>query len=127
MDKFDAQDEQYVVKQGEALEIQNAVKRLQHAQDLFYSTNGQMVLIGAHRYALGRATYAVSCIAEWLLQNRDSIEDSTRFTMVRDTVEALNRDMAGMDCDRKVWMHFVRELLPTLSPEQRVRVEDVRE
>lgn len=118
MEKFDAQDEQYVVEVSRTI-------RSWALRDLFYSTNGQMVLIGAHRYALGRATYAVSCIAEWLLANREAIEDSTRFTMVRDTVEALNRDGAGMDCDRKVWKGFVDELLPTLSPEQRRRIPEV--
>lgn len=91
----------------------------------FDSTNGQLVLMGAHRYALGRSTYAVSCIAEWLLAQRDLIEDSTRFTMVRDTAEALNRDMAGMECDRQVWKNFVEELLPLLSPEQKARIEKV--
>lgn len=83
-------------------------------------TNGQLVVIAAHRYALGRMSYIVGSVVDWLLAYRDRITEETKYVMVRDTVEALDRDCAGMDCDRKEWWKFVKTMIADMSEERRI-------
>ena len=61
------------------------------------------MIIGAFRYCLGRMTYIVSDCTEWLIDNKNDIDRCTREIIVKEINDALDRDRAGMDMDRRRW------------------------
>jgi hypothetical protein len=69
-------------------------------------TNGQLMVMAAHRYCLGRRTYIVSSCVEWLTAWWDKFEDTTRNNIIRDTIEALQDGNTGDGCDTKCWLTF---------------------
>ena len=68
--------------------------------------NDKLVLLCAFRYALGRATYMPSLIAEELERNWQEFEPWQREQILGDIDHAVKHDMAGMDCDKKMWSSF---------------------
>lgn len=68
--------------------------------------NGQLIIMSAHRYALGRRTYIVSSTVEWLKENWKYVNENSRFVILRDTAIALLRDEAGDECDFNCWKSF---------------------
>lgn len=63
----------------------------------------QFVVIAAFRYALGRRSYAVSLISDWLIKNWKEISINDQTLIKREIQEALDRDRAGMQMDRQDW------------------------
>jgi hypothetical protein len=72
------------------------------------STNDQLMAIAMHRYCLGRRSYIVSSCIESLDLVWDQLTPETQQTIFRDTYEALERNEAGMDCDRRAWTAFLQ-------------------
>lgn len=66
-------------------------------------TNGQLMVMAAHRYCLGRQSYIVGSCIEWLRLWWPEFERNTRSVIVRDTVEALQDNCAGSDFDARAW------------------------
>lgn len=58
--------------------------------------------VWAVRYALGRATYAVSDVVEVLLRNQKALSMSTKAAIARDIEEQAKRGL-GMDMDARQW------------------------
>jgi len=69
-------------------------------------TNGQLMVMAAHRYCLGRRSYIVGACQEWLKAHWDEFERNTQNVIVRDTIGALIDEDAGDDCDVQSWKHF---------------------
>ena len=65
--------------------------------------NDQLMAMAAHRYCLGRRTYVVGACVEWIRATWGMMNDQTRSVMIRDTQEALDKDCAGMEMDRRDW------------------------
>jgi len=65
--------------------------------------NGQLMVMAAHRYCLGRQSYIVGSCIEWLRLWWPKFERNTRNVIVRDTVEALQDNCAGSDFDAREW------------------------
>lgn len=68
-----------------------------------------LMVTAAHRYCLGRMTYIVSECVDWLLENWDSFEPSTRKLIRDETREAIRDERAGMECDVDQWERLLRE------------------
>lgn len=68
----------------------------------------QLMATAAHRYSLGRMSYMVGVCIEWLDLNWPNFDEQTRMVILRDTKEAIEQDVAGMDFDKKAWMEFVK-------------------
>lgn len=63
----------------------------------------RVTLICAFRYALGRMTYAVSCVSNHIIENWDNFKPSEQEIMVREIKEAIKNNDIGMDCDKRQW------------------------
>lgn len=68
--------------------------------------NGQLMILAACRYCLGRRSYIVGCCQEWLTAQWDLVNEDTRANIVRDIVVALMNDEAGEASDYKTWQYF---------------------
>ena len=68
----------------------------------------RLVLICAFRYALGRATYMPSVIIEELGNCWKDLTESDRKQIISDINHAVKYDMAGHDCDKKMWSEFAK-------------------
>lgn len=51
------------------------------------SPNDEFLVIGAVRYARGRATYVVKETVDWVINHWDELSDNTRFVIARDVRE----------------------------------------
>ena len=72
-------------------------------EDAISFTNPRLILISAFRYALGRSTYMPSVIVGELIRNWDALSSIDRKQIQDDIRWAVERDMAGMDCDVREW------------------------
>lgn len=81
------------------------------------------VMLCAFRYALGRCSYIVSWMSEIVARHRAKLTSNTRHVIARDIVEALVRDAAGWDCDRREWLRLGRVLYAEMSNDEK---RDVR-
>jgi hypothetical protein len=79
--------------------------------------DGQLMIVAAHRYCLGRQSYIVGAALDWLWKHREHFENNTKFVLVRDTIEALMDGHAGADLDTKGWHDFALNLYNEMSPE----------
>ena len=81
---------------------------------------GDLMIVAAVRYCLGRMTYIVSDCADWLIHIWPTIDPKTQGIIRRDIEEAFARDdeyresgqeykALGHDCDRAQWLR-VRKL-----------------
>ena len=70
--------------------------------------NGQLMVMAAHRYCLGRQTYIVGSCIEWLQEHWSSFTQGTKNVILRDTVEALQDGTAGAEMDVRGWKEFAK-------------------
>lgn len=61
------------------------------------------MVTAAHRYSLGRRTYAVSLCVDWLMKYWDEIDHNSKRLIVSETREAIDRGCAGDSCDIECW------------------------
>ena len=69
-----------------------------------------LLAVCAFRYALGRRTYVVTHVADWLIANRYKLSRSNKDLIVREIHEQDLRWGLGDDCDRRDWLR-VREAM----------------
>lgn len=67
-----------------------------------YEVNEEMVMY-AFRYALGRNTYAVSTVSDYLIQFWHRFKPHTREQIIKEIEEAIERNEAGMSYDVVRW------------------------
>ena len=82
-------------------------------------TTGQLMVMAAHRYCLGRQSYIVGACIEWLRAWWPSFEKNTQNVIVRDTVEALMEKIAGSEYDEKEWKYFAEWAWKQLDEDSR--------
>lgn len=81
----------------------------------------QQFIIYAERYAIGRMTYVPSAVNDIILKYLPFITNNTLGVLIQDIELEANRDMLGMDFDKKMWL----ALLDTLKNERdRRKVQD---
>lgn len=65
------------------------------------------IVLSAVRYAMGRRSYAVSLITDWVKTFWDKLTLNDKTCIARDVKESVRSDRSkGDDCDRKDWEHF---------------------
>lgn len=67
-----------------------------------YEVTEDMVVY-AFRYALGRKTYAVQDVSDYLIENWHRFSKHTQSQIIDDIEKAIERGEAGMECDIKMW------------------------
>ena len=67
------------------------------------SDDDRLILISAFRYALGRATYMPGVVAAEIKRQWPNLSESDRGLFRREIKEAIDRGMAGMECDVATW------------------------
>ena len=81
----------------------------------------QQFIIYAERYAIGRMTYVPSAVNDIILKYLPFIANNTLGVLIQDIELEADRDMLGMDFDKKMWL----ALLDTLKNERdRRKVQD---
>lgn len=86
--------------------------------------NGQLMVMAAHRYCLGRRSYIVSSCIEWLKLWWPEFEKNTRNVIVRDTIMALQDNSAGSKSDFQDWKNFAEWAWNSLDEESKASYED---
>jgi hypothetical protein len=66
-----------------------------------------VITLAAFRYALGRKTYVVEEIIEWLTQYWDEIPAATKGRIIPETEQAVMLCACGDECDQKSWESFL--------------------
>ena len=74
----------------------------------------QQFIIYAERYAIGRMTYVPSEVNDIILKYLPFIANNTLGVLIQDIELEADRDMLGMDFDKKMWL----ALLDTLRNER---------
>lgn len=74
----------------------------------------QQFIIYAERYAIGRMTYVPSEVNQIIRKYLPRISSNTLGVLIQDIELEADRDMLGMDFDKKMWL----ELLETLKNER---------
>lgn len=77
----------------------------------------QQFIIYAERYAIGRMTYVPSAVNDIILKYLPFIANNTLGILIQDIELEADRDMLGMDFDKKMWL----ALLDTLRNEREKR------
>ena len=70
----------------------------------------QQFIIYAERYAIGRMTYAPSEVNNIILKYLPRISSNTLGVLIQDIELEANRDMLGMDFDKKMWLALLDAL-----------------
>ena len=74
----------------------------------------QQFIIYAERYAIGRMTYVPSAVNDIIIKYLPFITNNTLGVLILDIELEADRDMLGMDFDKKMWL----ALLDTLKNER---------
>ena len=75
-----------------------------------------IVLIAAFRYALGRATYFVPYVVDFILRNWDDLDVNDRNLIVKEILEARSQNNIGHDCDRNEWERILKTVAHQWCP-----------
>lgn len=67
----------------------------------------RLILISAFRYALGRMTYMPSVICAEIKRQWPYLSEGDKALFQREVKEAIDRDLAGMDIDQRVWAELL--------------------
>lgn len=70
----------------------------------------QSIVICAFRYALGRQTYMVSLVADWLKEHWGQIDSIGKELIIKETEEALQKGWAGSKMDEDTWRMFLEKV-----------------
>ena len=58
-----------------------------HSQGITITPYGEFIIVGAVRYARGRATYIVGMTVDWVINHWDELSENTRHNIARDVAE----------------------------------------
>ena len=70
----------------------------------------QQFIIYAERYAIGRMTYVPSDVNNIILKYLPRISSNTLGVLIQDIELEADRDMLGMDFDKKMWLALLETL-----------------
>lgn len=72
--------------------------------------DADIILVCAFRYALGRRTYVVDCVANEILRKWKYLRDSDKSLFVKEILEHKNvYGNLGMECDAKSWERIIEK------------------
>ena len=66
------------------------------------------IIFYAFRYALGRKTYVVSEVVDYLIENWKELSNTTQFLIQTEIRIAIERKEAGMNMDVKQWKKLLK-------------------
>ena len=77
--------------------------------------NEELIIICAIRYALGRMSYVVNEICNYVNLKKNELSENCIKVIIRDIEEELHRyhdmgELLGMECDEKDWLKLLSEL-----------------
>jgi hypothetical protein len=81
------------------------------------STTDQLMATAAFRYCLGRQSYIVGTCIEWIKDIWTQLDSNSQFVILRDTIEALQRDKAGADIDKVGWHGLAKWMWAKIEPD----------
>lgn len=87
------------VGSGRKIEKPANVKRGEHSLVPY----DDLVIIAAFRYCLGRRSYIVSHMTDYLKNHWRTIDQKTKKLIFREIEEAISNGCAGDDCDMESW------------------------
>lgn len=64
----------------------------------------------AFRYALGRMTYAVQTVTDYIADHINEVSEQSRLLMIEEITEAEARNGLGMACDKERWVALRKKL-----------------
>lgn len=78
-------------------------------------SNEEQILICAVRYALGRMSYIVGVVAEYVAVKQSGLSKECINIIIRDIEEELKRyhdagQLLGMECDERTWVRLLERL-----------------
>lgn len=78
-------------------------------------TTEEQILICAVRYALGRQSYMVGVVADYVNSVKEKLSKNCRDILVRDITEAIDfyhehDTTCGMECDERTWLNLLEAL-----------------
>ena len=78
-------------------------------------SNEEQILICAVRYALGRMSYIVGVVAEYVSVKQPGLSKECINIIIRDIEEELKRyhdagQTLGMECDERTWVRLLERL-----------------
>ena len=78
-------------------------------------SNEEQILICAVRYALGRMSYIVGIVAEYVALRKQELSKECINIIIRDIEEELERyhkcgQTLGMECDERTWVWVLERL-----------------
>lgn len=85
--------------------------------------NGQLMVMAAHRYCLGRQSYIVGAAIEWLTLHWPEFEAGTKQIILRDTISALMDKVTGSDTDHREWLKFAQTHWPEIGSDSQQAIK----
>lgn len=78
-------------------------------------THEEQIIICAVRYALGRMSYIVDVVAEYIAVKQPELSKECIKIIIRDIEEELKRyhdtgQLLGMECDERTWLWLLEKL-----------------
>lgn len=74
---------------------------------IVYPPNHNIIMFSAFRYALGRQTYVVSEVVEYLLNHWETLEQKYRVLVIKEIYESIENGDAGMEIDIRQWCRLL--------------------
>jgi len=93
------QEDKFCWKCGEKLELVGMKKKDKNP----FEHSHHLVTLAAFRYALGRSTYIVSEMVQWIMENWKYIQPETKQIIIEETEAAIKIGSCGEECDQKEW------------------------
>lgn len=74
----------------------------------FLNENDEWIIVSAFRYCLGRMTYIVSMMVEYLINVWDRLSQNTKDLILKEIKLAIEEGRAGSDIDVKEWEKILK-------------------
>lgn len=68
--------------------------------------NLESIMFYAFRYALGRRTYAVYDVSQFLIKNQKFLHKNTKNKIIEEIQEAIDANNIGMEMDELEWLQL---------------------
>lgn len=75
-------------------------------------TTEEIIWLCAFRYCIGRTTYIVGIITDFLNENIQNMSEETKQILIQEIKECNN---LGMDCDKEDWLNLLNNLENSLK------------
>lgn len=72
-----------------------------------FSHYHHLITLAAFRYALGRRSYIVSEVVDWIIKNWSEISQETLQIIVNETEQAVMMASCGEEADHREWERFL--------------------